>query len=91
MKINPIYKVRNVAGENIVLLQGKTGGDMTRVVGFNASALLLWNSLQNVEFSVADAVKVLQDNYEVDEATATADVVKWIETMRSRGLLLLEE
>ena len=90
MKINPIYKVRNVAGENIVLLQGKTGGDMTRVVGFNASALVLWNSLQNREFTAADAVKVLQDNYEVDEATASADVEKWIETMRSSGLLLPE-
>ena len=38
MKINPIYKVRKVAGENIILLQGKTNGDMTRVVAFNESA-----------------------------------------------------
>ena len=29
MKINPIFKVRKVAGENIILLQGKTSGDMT--------------------------------------------------------------
>lgn len=91
MKINPIYKVRNVAGEDIVLLQGKTGADMTRVVGFNASALLLWNSLQGKEFTCADAVKVLMDNYEVDEATATADVEQWIETMCSSGLLMSEE
>ncbi len=90
MKINPIYKVRKIAGENIILLQGKTGGDMTRVVAFNESALLMWDSLQGKEFTVDDAVAVLLDNYDVEEATARADAGKWVETIRENGLLLPE-
>ncbi|MBO7576594.1 MAG: PqqD family protein [Bacteroidales bacterium] len=90
MKINPIYKVRKIAGENIILLQGKTGGDMTRVVAFNESALLMWESLQGKEFTVDDAVAVLLDNYDVEEATARADAEKWVETIRENGLLLPE-
>lgn len=90
MKINPIYKVRKIAGENIILLQGKTGGDMTRVVAFNESALLMWDSLQGKEFTVDDAVAVLLDNYDVEEATARADAEKWVETIRENGLLLPE-
>ena len=90
MKINPIYKVRKIAGENIILLQGKTGGDMNRVVAFNESALLMWDSLQGKDFTVDDAVAVLLDNYDVEEATARADAGKWVETIRENGLLLPE-
>ena len=90
MKINPIYKVRKVAGENIILLQGKTSGDMTRVVAFNDSALLMWDTLQGKDFSVLDATQVLMDNYEVEAATASADATKWVETLRENGLLLPE-
>lgn len=88
MKINPIFKVRKVAGENIILLQGKTNGDMTRVVAFNESALLMWDSLQGKDFTIDDAVKVLLDNYNVDEATARQDAEKWAQTIRENGLLL---
>ena len=90
MKINTIYKVRKVAGENIILLQGKTNGDMTRVIGFNDSALLMWESLQGKDFSVQDAANVLLDNYDVDSAVANADAQKWVDTLRENGLLLDE-
>jgi hypothetical protein len=90
MKINPIYKVRKVAGENIILLQGKTSGDMTRVVAFNESALLMWDTLQGKDFSVLDATQVLLDNYEVSPDVASADAMKWVETLRENGLLLPE-
>lgn len=88
MRINPIYKVRDVAGEHVLLLQGKNGGDMTRVVAFNASALLLWNSLSNKDFEKEDAISVLLDNYEVDRAAAEADVDKWIGTLQECNLLM---
>lgn len=90
MKINPIYKVRKVAGENIILLQGRNSGDMTRVVAFNDSALLMWNELQGQDFSVEDAVAVLLNNYEVEESVARADAEKWVETLRENGLLMAE-
>ena len=89
MKINPNYKVRNVAGENIVLLQGKMGGDMTRVVGLNNSALMLWNKLQGVDFSVDDAVNIITEQYEVERPVALEDVKKWIQTLWDSGLLEL--
>jgi hypothetical protein len=90
MKINPIYKVRKVAGENIILLQGKTNGDMTRVVAFNESALLMWDTLQGKDFSVLDATQVLLDNYDVAPDVASADAKKWVDTLRENGLLIAE-
>ena len=91
MKINTNYKVRNVAGENIVLLQGKMGGDMTRVVAFNETALLLWNELFGKDFTAADAARVLTEHYDVDETTAEVDAERWIQNLREGQLLIAEE
>lgn len=90
MKINPIFKVRSVAGENIILLQGKSSADMTRVIAFNDSALLMWNSLLSKDFTVDDAVNVLLDNYEVEESVARKDAESWVKVLQENGLLLAE-
>ncbi|MCI5717708.1 MAG: PqqD family protein [Alistipes sp.] len=81
MKIRQGYKVREIAGENVVIMQGKAGADMTRIITFNDSALLLWNELQGKDFGLQDAVRVLTDNYEVDAAVAERDARAWIDRL----------
>lgn len=81
MKIRQGYKVREIAGENVVIMQGKAGADMTRIITFNDSALLLWNELQGKDFGLHDAVRVLTDNYEVDAAVAERDARAWIDRL----------
>ena len=81
MKIRQGYKVREIAGENVVIMQGKAGADMTRIITFNDSALLLWNELQGRDFGLRDAVRVLTDNYEVDAAVAERDARAWIDRL----------
>ena len=44
MKINSNYKLREVAGETIVVNQGTAGMDMTRIISLNVSARLLYES-----------------------------------------------
>ena len=77
MKIKQGYKVRDIAGENVVIMQGKVGADMTRIITFNESALLLWNELLGKEFEVEDAVRVLTENYDVDAAAAGRAAPAW--------------
>lgn len=81
MKIKQGYKVRDIAGENVVIMQGKVGADMTRIITFNDSALLLWNELLGKEFEVEDAVRVLTENYDVDAAVAERDARAWVERL----------
>ncbi len=88
MKINTKYKVRQVAGENIVLVQGRNPGDMTSVVAFNDSSLYLWNSLLDKDFEMEDVVSLLTERYEVDEAVAAKDAESWIKTLEEKGLLV---
>ena len=67
MKIREEYKVREMAGEHVVIMQGRLGVDMTKIISLNESALYLWNALAGKEFSVDDAARLLTERYEVDE------------------------
>ena len=81
-------KVREVAGENIVIMQGVGGTDMTRVVALNESALLLYNALSEREFELSDVVHLLVDEYEVDEEAARKDAEAWVADMKKNNLVI---
>ena len=70
MKFKEGYKVRDIAGEHVVIMQGRFGSDMTRVIALNETSLLLWNELQDKEFDIDTVKQVLLDNYDVDAETA---------------------
>ncbi|MBR1962355.1 MAG: PqqD family protein [Alistipes sp.] len=87
MKFKEGYKVRSMAGENVVIMQGKAGSDMTRIISLNASSLLLWNELQGKEFEVADVANILVDAYEIDAEIAERDAKAWVEKLQECGLI----
>lgn len=87
MKFKDGYKVRSIAGENVVIMQGTAGSDMTRIISLNDSSLLLWNELQGKEFEVADVANILVENYEIDLATAERDAKAWVEKLQECGLI----
>ena len=87
MRFKEGYKVRSMAGENVVIMQGTAGSDMTRIISLNDSSLLLWNALQGKEFEVADVATLLVDEYEIDLETATADAEAWVAKLEECGLI----
>lgn len=70
------------------MMQGKNVTDLTRVVALNASAMHLYNLLQGREFGVEDVVKLMLDEYEVDEETARRDAADWIASMKNEGMII---
>lgn len=87
MRILPKYKVRNVANESVVLVQGRNPGDMTSVIALNETSLYLWNELYGKDFGLQDIVSLLTGRYDVDEATATKDAESWVATLREKSVL----
>ena len=87
MKFKEGYKVRSMAGENVVIMQGTAGSDMTRIISLNDSSLLLWNELQGKEFEVADVADILTSNYKVDADTAARDAKARVEKLAECGLI----
>lgn len=70
MKINPRFKLRTVAGENIIVSQGQVGAGMTKIISLNASACLLYKKLEGKEFSIDDAAEILRMTYKIEKELA---------------------
>ncbi len=87
MKFKSGYKVRSMAGENVVIMQGKGGSDMTRIISLNDSSLLLWNELQGKEFEVADVAAILVEAYKIESEIAERDAKAWVEKLVECGLV----
>ena len=87
MKFKEGYKVRSMAGENVVIMQGTAGSDMTRIISLNDSSLLLWNKLQDKEFEVADVANILVEEYEIDTDLASQDAKAWVDKLAECGLI----
>ena len=87
MKINSNYKIREIAGETIVVNQGTANVNMTRIISLNTSARLLYETLAEREFSIADAAKVLVDTYGIGEEQALNDAKVWVESLQKCGII----
>lgn len=82
MKIKEQYKVREMAGEHVIIMQGKHGSDLTKIISLNESALYLWNELQSKEFDTEAVADMLVERYGIDKGIATTDAERWIERLR---------
>ena len=81
MQIKKGLKIQNIAGERILVMQGRFGMDMTKVVSFNETAEWLWNTLYGQSFSLEDVIRLLTEHFQVDAETAAVDAQKWIDQL----------
>ena len=86
MKIKRNYKLREIAGETIVVNQGTANVNMTRILSLNASAKLLYEQLSGREFTAEDAARVLSDTYGIGEEEALLDARKWMDALIENGI-----
>lgn len=83
MKIKENYRVRKIAGENLIVKQGESHADMTKVISLNNSALLLWDKLKREDFSLEDAAHILMNHYGIPKEQALVDAQKWVDALAS--------
>lgn len=87
MKINPNYKLREMAGEVIIVNQGQAGVNLTRIISLNASARLLYERLEGREFTLQDVADVLVATYRIAEEQARKDAARWMEKLMECGVI----
>lgn len=87
MKIDSKVKVRDIASEKVVIMQGRLGADLTRIIQLKGSSQWLLEQLTGCEFEVSDVVALLTSRYDVDEQTATTDATKWVEQLREQKII----
>ena len=72
MKTKIGFNLRQVCGENIIVAEGEENIDFSNIISMNESSAFLWKEAQQLEsFTIADLVRILTAEYEVDEATAS--------------------
>lgn len=87
MKIKSQYKVREMAGENVVIMQGKGASDLTRIISLNESALYLWGEVEGKEFDTKMVAELLAGQYGIDMDIAERDAQRWIDRLDECGLI----
>ncbi len=87
MKINSNFKLREVAGETIVVNQGVTGINMTRIISLNSSARLLYEHLYGKEFTMEDAAKFLSDTYGISDEQSLHDAELWVNSLKKCAVI----
>lgn len=74
MKAKEGFNLRTVCGEQIIVAEGKENIDFSNIISMNESSAYLWKKVQHLDsFNENDLVKLLMEEYEVDEADALAD------------------
>lgn len=87
MKLKKGYKVREVAGNYMLLPYGEESINFNCIFSMSESAAWLWNALQDKEFDESEALSLILDEYDVDETTALNDVRSVIRSWKENGVL----
>lgn len=87
MRVAAGFVIREIAGETIAIPAGDAARALSGLLALNGSGKLLFELLQS-EQTEQDLVQALLDHYEIDAATAQADVTEFLEILRSHGVLL---
>lgn len=90
MKINTNFKLRNIAGETIIVNQGTPDADLTRIISLNASARLLWERLLGKNFTLKEAASILVTTYHISQEQAERDAATWVDALKKCRVFLVD-
>ena len=86
MKIKKGFELRNVCGEHVVIATGIENVDFSKMISLNESAAYLWKAVEEQEFDAPLPADLLQQESEVDAATALADAEKTMASWHECGI-----
>lgn len=86
MKAKTGFVLRNVVDEYILMPTGENIGKFNGTVLLNEVSAFVWNKLQN-SMSRDDLLKAILDEFEVDRATASADLDVLLKTLHDYNVI----
>lgn len=87
MKLKDGFVLRQVGGTYVVVAVGLQTLDFKGMIRLNETGAFLWEKLSGAECSEADLVAAMTAEYDVDEATAAADVATFVNSLKEASLL----
>ncbi len=88
MKIDAKFKIREIAGEHVIVNQGSSNANLTKIISLNASACVLFEAFVGREFTLEDAAGCLVEHYGIDGELARKDAESWAEALKNCGIIV---
>jgi hypothetical protein len=86
MRIKSGFIIREIAGSPVIIPIGERVIDYKGMMLPNETGAFLWRELQN-ETTFERLLQSMLDAYDVEEATASADIEEFLNELRSVGAL----
>ena len=90
MKVSNEFILREIAGEYLLVPVGSAASAFHGLITLNETGQLLFSALSRA-CTVEDLTALLTAEYEVDEQTARADVLEFLQQLRDVGALVENE
>ncbi len=86
MKIKNGYLLRQVGSQNVVVAVGAQSRNFNGIIRLNDTGRFLWEKLQN-DTNEDELKSQMLSEYDIDEATAAADIADFVATLRRADLI----
>lgn len=90
MKLDSDYILRNIAGEKVIVPTGKASQKFNGMITLNDTAAFLWECISS-GMNRQEMIVKIQEEFEVDEATAVQDVNGFSDMLLQQGFATEEE
>ncbi len=87
MRLKEGFKLHQLGNESIVVAEGDASLDYTSIISLNETGAYIWQNIVGREFDAESITKLLLDEYEVDEATASDDAYAFVESLLEADLV----
>ena len=86
MKIKKVFVLEKVGDSYLACATGKLAREFKGLVRLNETGAFLWEKLSEGA-TEEDLVKAILGEYEIEEATAKADVAAFVQKVKDNGLV----
>lgn len=87
MKIKKGFILHRIGDEYIIMQDGSSNVDFSKVINLNKTSAMLWKAMENKDFDVNTLAKALTEHYEIDVTTAHRDAQKFIGSLQQEGVI----
>ena len=87
MKIKPEVMLHQIGEEYIVMHDGSTNVDFSRIINLNRTAAYLWQRFRDADFDTDALTAALTERYDVAPEQARRDAEAFIQSLQRCGIL----
>ena len=87
MKAKEGFTLKKICGESIIVPEGKSNVDFTKIISMNESSAYLWEHTTGKEFSAETLADLLTQEYDIDKETALSDADAVMKQWQEAGII----